>query len=147
MLANYSGLTPVEYKPEFQEDVIVTFPTGATSQVNPKYCLLSKSAYELAAMLETSSDWLKTLGIKVLVGNGWPGPQDIPFRIAVQSRKVPWLCFLDAPEQKAGTRINAGILAACFTHGYPPAYALRLVEAEYKGNAYDQGFGGLPGAF
>ena len=109
-------MTADTFKPTFRSDVgVVNAMTSPPqfSAINPSYCATSQCGADLAALLADMNpkvvlDWPM---------QGWPQANAY-----YQTAQVPYLQFPD------GTKVNAGIEASFFTHGYPPSFAEQAVR-------------------
>ena len=109
-------MTATEFKPTFRSDVGVVNALTSPPQfsaINPTYCLSEQSALDLQSLL---------LDLKPQIVHDWPMSGWPQANAYYQPALVPYLKFPDV------TTINAGIEAAFFTHGYPPAFAEAAVR-------------------
>ena len=128
--------------PTFRSDVYVQQPNGSRIAVNPHLCLAYDSAEELADGIQGITPFGPPLVISGPANAAW-----VKFGGNFShSDQVAWLQWLDAGGDP-GTKINAGVLADYLFRFPTGAYAMRCIKREYEIAAYDQGFGGLPGAF
>lgn len=127
------AVTPETFVPQFDSEVKVYAPNGSSFRVNPKYCATKETA-------DAVRDILSAKGFPSTMFQ--QGPQGRLFS-GWASDPVYWLQFQEFGSEN-GTKINAGLLADYFTHGYPVAYALAGMVREYEWEAYNQGFGPSP---
>jgi hypothetical protein len=118
-------MTAAEFKPAFRTDVGVVWagdPATANgvptfTPVNPSYCATDQCAKDFMAVFAD-------LGAKLVKDSPFPGwPTSNAF---YQTAQVPYMEFPD------GTKINIGLEASFFTHGYPPAYAEAAVRNDIR---------------
>jgi hypothetical protein len=131
---------PAVFVPEFREDLTVSVG-GRETRINPLMCATPETADALIGLFKEHG--IAAVIIQGQATNSWPrfgGP--VAF-----SDTVPWLGFLDNFDGSIGTRINAGILASSFTHGYPLDYATKYMLREYRMVAFENGFGEQPSPF
>ena len=96
-------MTPAEFHPTFQNDV----PSPQGTPCNPHFCLTDSSASDLQALL--AHDRICSI-VKLHPLTGF----DV-------DPKVPWCAF--PTDSDHPVNINAGQLAANFTHGQSPDFA------------------------
>ena len=112
-----------EFKPTFRMDVGVVMAHDPNTDaplftpISPTLCATDQCAKDFMLLFPD-------LGAKLVYDwpqRGWPVSN-----VFYQTAQVPYLEFPD------GTRINIGIEASFFTHGYPPEYAAAAVRNDIK---------------
>ncbi len=115
---DYTNFVPV-----FQNDVSIYNPYAdlvrhidPKTPVNPAYALSETSALQLSVVL-------KDYGVTIFHSGPFGWTLSWGFEA---SRLVPWFAFPD------GTKVNAGLLAWYWSHGYPPELVWLWVRGDIR---------------